>query len=857
MRNRFLMTLPIGRKRPDRQYFIGEASLAIWLARAPLFVSVLAAFVLNVPQTVEIYYLFGENGLAKSFVQILLSIAFLIVFCLLLWRVSHDLLAIGQYHQRSTTKRARAFRRILPAIIAAIPLFGLTSGIFDSYRDLAIIRTDALPVSSAKTSLGAEAETATETTDASVGGKANSSEIAEASKLAIKPHDYGALSREHQRILADLKTSMEALQQPERVLRIAGYLVLGLAVILVGIGVLHAWQGPASLFAERDDDSIVPRCLRWKAVWIGAFILLITAFTLQGNSWLGRQGIEMTAFPRLFGTISIVMAFLIFLTIFLSLLSRVYDKRGIPVITIMLAIAVFASYRDWNNNHDIRPLKREKSPFGPPPLSVAFIEWVRGRPGGISESGYVKNYLKTKKTFPVYVFAMQGGGQYSSTFASLTLAKLFDRCPALRHHVFVIGAVSGGAVGSGVFVSHLKALLDQGDAHFTSNRCDFNLADSVTVKSESGQMLGPLEAKIQAFQHQDFLAPLAAQALFGDTLQRFVPYPFHFLDRARAFEVGLEATWRRVNPGVKSPLEGDFLDHWTSTGGVPMLMLATTRVQTGEPIVVAPFMTRRAEVNSGEVRSIFNQPLKVGHSLRFSTALGLSARFPIVMPIGRVHAEGDKSYFDLVDGGYFENSAADSIGALLNELESYKNFPQIFDPGNTLTGVLDKIKFEVVVLNEVVSKDDKSYDRETLNEVASPIDALYRARQQRGAMAINRLQSQFSTRVIRISHSPWPLPLGWRLSYSKQEFISAMAGEPSACNNARPGDIKRATRLVATRYAEAFKTTAKLTGDNRKRVGDNIGSLFYLMHFNRCILKDIIKDIKLEDAAPITDAGKR
>jgi hypothetical protein len=409
----------------------------------------------------------------------------------------------------------------------------------------------------------------------------------------------------------------------------------------------------------------------------------------------------------------------------------------------------------------------------------------------------------------------------------------------LRHHVFGLSGVSGGAVGAGFFVAQLKAELADPNSNLNSDRCDYDLSPG---SAGPDSPMGPLESKLSRLEQSDFLAPLTSEGLFGDLLQRFIAWPaLPVLDRGRAFETGLEAAWRRTNPGKPSPLEVDFLDHWSPTSGVPMLFLNTTRVQTGEPILAAPFLTRpRAPANAAELRTIYRDAIKPGTSIRLSTAMSLSARFPIVTPVGRLHPDKQAAYFDLADGGYFENSGAETIRVIIQELAFYKNHPELSGLSGSLTSLLQGISFKAVALNEFDGPD--FIKGQTLNEIASPFEALYRARTQRGAMAINRLFSYVDLGVIRISHDPFPLPLGWRLSQSKQDFISSMVGTPNECDDSTPGQITRVRRLVARQYAEGLTS---LEEKKREDIGARIGTLFYIMHRNRCVLRDIVRDVRI------------
>jgi hypothetical protein len=807
--------------KQESKLFLSEISDAIWAVRAPLFVTILAALTLSIDQIQEILFLFAEETPVQGGRQIFLAGGLFLLFCLLLWRLSNDLLSVSRYRDEYMSRRARILRRILPVAIAVIPLFSLYSGLEEAYSTWSIIPT--------KSETGAPG--------APKAPQVTATQIAEASKRAFNVRDRG-LSAKHTIIRQELSNQLGNLAAPAKNLRKAATGTLIFASILVFAGLLFAIFGPERPLSG-GETSVVPRSLRWKWLWISTFIFFLVLFALQSQGTSGPWGV-IEAVPGWLGTSAIILLFFIYFTIFLSLLTRLYDRLEIPAISIILAVALLASYEDWNNNHAVRLVPREAS--NPHSLSATFAAWLKDLQE--KHAGYVQKFVDKKQEYPVFLFALQGGGQYSSAFASLTLAKLFDRCPALRHHVFGLSSVSGGAVGAGFFAAQLKTELADPASSINSDRCGYDLG-AMGQGANLGPVMGSLESKLSQLEQSDFLAPLASEALFGDFLQRFIPWPaLPFLDRGRAFEAGLEGAWRRINPGKRSPLEADFLSHWSPSGGVPMLLLNTTRVQTGEPILAAPLLTRReaqtsveVRTNAAELRTIYRDAITPGTSIRLSTAMSLSARFPLVTPVGRLHPEKQPAYFDLGDGGYFENSGAETVRVMLGELAFYKNYPRLFDPSGSLTSFLSILSFKSVVLNEV---DPDSVEKQTLNELISPFEALYRARKQRGAMAINRLFSDGDLGVIRISHDPFPLPLGWRLSRSKQDLISAMVGTPNECDDSKPREVVRVAKLVADQYAAELTDLDKETRD---AIGKRFGILFYQMHRNRCVLRDVVRDV--------------
>ncbi len=92
---------------------------------------------------------------------------------------------------------------------------------------------------------------------------------------------------------------------------------------------------------------------------------------------------------------------------------------------------------------------------------------------------------------------------------------------------------------------------------------------------------------------------------------------------------------------------------------MPSLLLNTTSVDSGQRAVVS-------NLTVGELPQIIDllQPRYQLDAIRTSAAAGASARFTYVSPAGSVHVT-DGAKLRLVDGGYFENSGAATMGDLL------------------------------------------------------------------------------------------------------------------------------------------------------------------------------------------------
>jgi hypothetical protein len=93
------------------------------------------------------------------------------------------------------------------------------------------------------------------------------------------------------------------------------------------------------------------------------------------------------------------------------------------------------------------------------------------------------------------------------------------------------------------------------------------------------------------FFRTDFLAPLAAAALFPDLLQRLLPFPVTQFDRARGLESAFTAKaadiWGNSSPG--NPFAKSVHRLWDPEGAAPALLLNTTSIEMGARVTISRF----------------------------------------------------------------------------------------------------------------------------------------------------------------------------------------------------------------------------------------------------------------------------
>ena len=474
-----------------------------------------------------------------------------------------------------------------------------------------------------------------------------------------------------------------------------------------------------------------------------------------------------------------------FIVILLSLVYPFYHEgyrikrqnTAFVLIVLPVILAFVFSGFNWNDNHQIRQLSSSSgNQMQTLELKSAFEKWWEER------DEERKLFESNDKPYPIYIVSAQGGGIFAAYHSALTLSRLQDLSPNFANHVFAISAVSGGSLGATVFSSLVKTKLPK------------------------------LEEKAAQLLNKDFLSPLLVVALYPDFIQRFIPFRLESLDRARGLEYSFEQAWKETDP---NPLEKSYYEHWSPKNAAPALVLNTTVVETGDRLVLSPFKINFP--NLKDIRTVACKNDGKDIDLPLSTAAVISARFPLVTPVGWFNRcnkdengndikdkNGNKKEIitRLADGGYFENSG----------------FSTAWEIGQRIKKILaDKKVGNVKVVYLALTNNDhlESNNSGGLNELLSPILAMYNSREAKGRSIIEQAEYQIDEnrginnssdlkyhnfRQFYLTHangntpvtsspntdenSKRPkLPLGWYLSKTSQEAISARIGNPDACTD--------------------------------------------------------------------------
>ncbi len=477
-------------------------------------------------------------------------------------------------------------------------------------------------------------------------------------------------------------------------------------------------------------------------------------------------------------TLLVINVFIVASLGFFALLQLASRRRSL--IALFFGLIALLSAFDLNDNHAITREARQE-PVPAQNVTSAFYEWLDGhmprweaaRPAG-----------KAGNKHPVYIVAAQGGGAYAARHAALFLAKVQDEFPEFADHLFAISGVSGGSVGGAVFASLVRASVGK------------------TRKK------GWYSSAASSLLNRDLLTPAIAGTLFHDTIARVIPClddrpqlcPTLNLDRARDFETALEGAWDGLAGGYRlekadNPFRQRLTQLWAPEGSVPALFLNTTEAETGERVVLAPFLL---QPDIPTLASLIDRNARL--DIKLSTASGLSARFPGLMAPGWYRINDAKnenaSKRRLADGGYFENSGVATAFDLLKSLEK------------SLRGD-DKQSVELVLISVKLggSESPEAEPPHGFHEIMTPLRTLNNTRAARGRLAVEQASlalnntvcrdkrnsgareppnpSCFYAKRMRVSvlesDKKKPLPLGWLLSADSIKTIENSIGSLGNC----------------------------------------------------------------------------
>lgn len=500
---------------------------------------------------------------------------------------------------------------------------------------------------------------------------------------------------------------------------------------------------------------------------VGAFVILTAAMSLwfKPALLLLSPVVLMTPWTdsaAQFGAIAILQVFVIYLAAMFAI------PRVRPVAIAFLIALLVLSWRDWHDTHFVTPLSG--APSASRQLGSSFEQWLAARPDH-------KAYRDQHRPYPVYIVAARGGGIYAAYHTATFLARMQDLCPDFPTHLFAASSVSGGSVGAATYAGlvAINAPAPQ----------DHGCLEAALKALPANDAPGPLERQARDILAADLLSPAVGAMLFTDPVAQLLPTcpsaPGLLCghDRARSLEQALERSFEQVTgrDAATDPLQASVYAQWKPQGSTPALLINTTEVETGAPIVIAPFSVRAGD-QAGLRATLQSRARDL--DLRLSTAAFISARFPYISPAASYLDERDASHpvkHRLVDGGYFDNSG---ISTALDVIAAVHAVHPDQD-----------VQVNLVVLAGAPTNQSGAAGSVFLSEILAPMRALGNIRAEQGRRTAEFAEKQLGSSAKdgsahllfdRLDEDALHLPLGWRLGDASRTAIQSHVGWPGqAC----------------------------------------------------------------------------
>lgn len=520
------------------------------------------------------------------------------------------------------------------------------------------------------------------------------------------------------------------------------------------------------------------------------------------------------------GTLAVLMLVAANSVFFGSLAVFLARRSGLPIVSLSLLAAAVFSF--WNDSHWVPLISEAANGRERPSIKVAFKSWLTPRLAAWREAGHAGPY-------PVVLVAAEGGGVRAAYWTAAVLTRLQDQLDQrpdvdahFARHVFALSGVSGGSLGSAAFV----ALLADGQQSGWGGAA--NPALNVPERWEdaqrplpgggrSGPPPGPYESAANTLLSRNFLAPVLAKMLSPDLTQWFLPVPLAALDRSLALEQAWVDGYLGLRRGDHRPppdrFGARFLSLWEQHADLPALFLNATHVQSGRRIVASNLKVALPEV--------FDLHDTLGADVSLASAIHNSARFAYVSPAGRLRARDGSNHGHIVDGGYFETSAAATLRDVLKVLWAAStpreatflvvhtcNDPVACaryvrtdgpsaDPHQASMGLSSAPAPVVVAAQPWPAPEAGALG---VSDPSAPLRALFTTWNARGATVVADLKRELEAKgdhwvtfpVCALADGKDVAPLGWQLSTSSQRELSRqVAGVGCDANEQATGRVKQ------------------------------------------------------------------
>jgi hypothetical protein len=456
------------------------------------------------------------------------------------------------------------------------------------------------------------------------------------------------------------------------------------------------------------------------------FLLLVSAGALVSYNVIGVPALVCLSFACWLGLYTGI----------LYIDKRFRRTLKVSIRFVLVVWALIVSYINWD--HPIRKNSATAFSTERPTLNQHFENWYKHfenkmttfmPPAGDSAAtAHSADSLRN-----VFFITAEGGASRTGAFAALLLAKIMDTLPGFKDQVYAFSTVSGGTVGISLFnaITYIEPHAAPQDSIFYQNA-------------------------VRNFFRKDQLSGPIGKWLYGDILSCLWPAHIQQFDRAVALELAWEDSYDDVFKGAKDKnvFATNFLSCYNNAAKlnrqVPAWFINTVEVETGLQCYISN--VRADSFVLARQRDLLEEKIPFG--INYSTAVGMSARFPLFSPSAALR-HSDKKVYHYVDGGYVENTGGKTMFEVLQSLEA---------------SIRSK-KIKPWVIQIMYGNPDSTAFQSTgfLNEISSIFNGIYNTRAGNGATYRELLRKQVSAlggEVIEVplEASGSEVPMSWIFS---------------------------------------------------------------------------------------------
>jgi hypothetical protein len=532
------------------------------------------------------------------------------------------------------------------------------------------------------------------------------------------------------------------------------------------------------------------------AVAFGLLALVLTIAAL----------VDPVSSGQLFGPVLIVPIGLAGIITGLALIVFFTQEFRVPILTLLVALAIVSGL--LADNHALRAVADKAGGANEPRTAPVNLD------GAFAKFAKVTETPAAAPDRRLLIVATAGGGIRAAFWTAYVLSRLHDSVEDFDQKLFAISGVSGGSYGAVVYQAMLRTMAQHapntGAITAPCKDPTGDLGERVQkVRSAMAQQPPPgaFAGCVPVFLLPDGLGPTLMAALYPDMQQRVLPVAI-LPDRANALERSWQVAWRNGASGNAGDLmAGPFDRLWDEARPYPVLLLNGTSVLAGRRIITSNLrLADRGSSFANDFADAFDFGALTSLRIAASTAASNSARFPYISPPGTIPGPAGRAVDQIVDGGLFENSGADTA---LNLYEWLLINAKGFKP-------------EQIGVLQITSDPDLSDSSGQCGAVSSPPGAMrfaadvlstptafYHTREARGAAAMQALWARvraassnpanaqgtvvpyFTLRLSR-QDARGVAPLGWTLSMAAaQALVKAWpgAGDTTRCNSENLGDL--------------------------------------------------------------------